>query len=426
MLSTLGSAIYASLYSPAIVAPPVATHYEANSPVKTLNQNENLINIDQIVEKILENPKLFQIFDKYRNNNKMKLDKTTENDEKAKYADLISELRLEISRMSNKLTIIDDKNNDLNKIIAQIRLDNANNLKILTRQLGRCCHQPVINLEAYVSKILTGLLNNPDFLNNQRGLNDWLHAIFVSKQQLESHLSNLTGTLDDRFDLSVDETAKQVMDKVIIELSKQSKQHTLNADSLTDDYVKKLIKQALAIYDADKTGLVDYAMEPMGGQILTTRCTESYHAGTAVLSIMGIPLWYPSNTPRTVITPGVNPGECWAFQNFPGFLVIKLANRVKVEALSMEHISRLLAPGGRIDSAPKEFEVWGLASENDNEPIMIGDYVYDVDGDPLQFFAAEKHGLVFEVVEVRVKSNHGNPNYTCLYRFRVHGSLEPT
>ena len=27
----------------------------------------------------------------------------------------------------------------------------------------------------------------------------------------------------------------------------------------------------------------------------------------------------------------------------------------------------------------------------------------------------------FQMVELEVKSNHGHPEYTCLYRFRVHG-----
>ena len=30
----------------------------------------------------------------------------------------------------------------------------------------------------------------------------------------------------------------------------------------------------------------------------------------------------------------------------------------------------------------------------------------------------------FSYVELRIHSNHGNPEYTCLYRFRVHGNLK--
>lgn len=49
-------------------------------------------------------------------------------------------------------------------------------------------------------------------------------------------------------------------------------------------------------------------------------CTETYHTKSAQISIFGIPLWYPTNTPRIAISPAVQPGQCWAFQGFPGFL----------------------------------------------------------------------------------------------------------
>ncbi|KAK9703219.1 Sad1 / UNC-like C-terminal [Popillia japonica] len=83
---------------------------------------------------------------------------------------------------------------------------------------------------------------------------------------------------------------------------------------------------------------------------------------------------------RTAITPGVSPGECWAFQNFPGFLVVKLSARIAVEAVSLEHISKRLSSTGRIDSALKQFEVYGLVNENDPEPVLLGTYEYRDDG----------------------------------------------
>ena len=50
-------------------------------------------------------------------------------------------------------------------------------------------------------------------------------------------------------------------------------------------------------------------------------------------------------------------------------------------------------------------------------------YVYDADGDPLQTFDVEnkENTEEFEMVELDILSNHGNMEYTCLYRFRVHG-----
>lgn len=76
------------------------------------------------------------------------------------------------------------------------------------------------------------------------------------------------------------------------------------------------------------------------------------------MSIFGIPLWYATNTPRTVISPSVQPGECWAFQGFPGYLVLKLNHNVFVTGFTMEHIPKSLSPNGKIDSAPKKFSVY--------------------------------------------------------------------
>jgi len=65
--------------------------------------------------------------------------------------------------------------------------------------------------------------------------------------------------------------------------------------------VEKLIKMALAKYDADKTGLPDLALESAGGSILSTRCTKSSKMRNSVISIWGIKLWSPPNNPRTII-----------------------------------------------------------------------------------------------------------------------------
>ena len=97
------------------------------------------------------------------------------------------------------------------------------------------------------------------------------------------------------------------------------------------------------------------------------------------------------------------------------------------EQFSLEHIPRSLSPTGRLDSAPKAFAVFGLRTEHDQNPVRLGSYEYDAVGGPsLQFFPVEKETLVatvepFQLVELEITSNHGHPEYTCLYRFRVHG-----
>lgn len=88
------------------------------------------------------------------------------------------------------------------------------------------------------------------------------------------------------------------------------------------------------------------------------RCTENYRARSAEISIFGIPIYYPSNSPRVVLSPLIEPGKCWSFQNFPGYLVIKLNHMIKVSGFTIEHIHQSNAPNGKIDSAPNNFTVW--------------------------------------------------------------------
>ncbi|ELU11810.1 hypothetical protein CAPTEDRAFT_145683, partial [Capitella teleta] len=192
---------------------------------------------------------------------------------------------------------------------------------------------------------------------------------------------------------------------------------------LSEDRVMLLIQNALAIYEADKTGRVDYALESAGGSIISTRCTETYNRRTTEISLFGIPLWYATNSPRTVIQPDMQPGQCWAFKGTQGFLVIQLLTPIQPTAFSLEHIPKSLSPNGRIESAPKEFSVWGLIDENDAEGINLGNFSYQDNGETLQYFPVEETQTEsYRYVELRITSNHGNPEYTCLYRFRVHGT----
>ena len=65
--------------------------------------------------------------------------------------------------------------------------------------------------------------------------------------------------------------------------------------------VKDIVINALTLFSADKTGKVDYALESAGGSVVSTRCSETYTPRTALVTIMGIPLWYHNSSPRMVI-----------------------------------------------------------------------------------------------------------------------------
>ncbi|XP_050640167.1 SUN domain-containing protein 1 isoform X12 [Macaca thibetana thibetana] len=195
------------------------------------------------------------------------------------------------------------------------------------------------------------------------------------------------------------------------------------ASGITEAQARAIVNNALKLYSQDKTGMVDFALESGGGSILSTRCSETYETKTALMSLFGIPLWYFSQSPRVVIQPDIYPGNCWAFKGSQGYLVVRLSMMIHPAAFTLEHIPKTLSPTGNISSAPKDFAVYGLENEYQEEGQLLGQFTYDQDGESLQMFQALKtpDDRVFQIVELRIFSNWGHPEYTCLYRFRVHG-----
>ncbi|NXO51367.1 SUN2 protein, partial [Aramus guarauna] len=193
---------------------------------------------------------------------------------------------------------------------------------------------------------------------------------------------------------------------------------------VTEEQVHLIVGQALKRYSEDRVGMVDYALESAGASVINTRCSETYETRTALLSLFGIPLWYHSQSPRVILQPDVNPGNCWAFRGSQGFAVIRLSSIIHPTAVTLEHIPKALSPQGTIPSAPKDFAVYGLKEEGEEEGLLLGQFTYDHDGDPIQTFYLEGDGgSTYQLVELRVLSNWGHPEYTCIYRFRVHGEL---
>ncbi|KAJ8363247.1 hypothetical protein SKAU_G00120780 [Synaphobranchus kaupii] len=193
-------------------------------------------------------------------------------------------------------------------------------------------------------------------------------------------------------------------------------------DRLAEDRdVHQIVHRALSLHRADGIGMVDYALESSGASVVNTRCSETYRTRSACLSLFGIPLWYHSESPRTVIQPEVYPGKCWAFRGGQGFVLISLSYPVRITHVTLEHLPKMLSPTSRIDSAPKDFSVYGMSNEKD-EGTFLASFTYDQDGEPIQTFTLpDSEEGVYRMVELRILSNWGHLEYTCVYRFRVHG-----
>lgn len=184
--------------------------------------------------------------------------------------------------------------------------------------------------------------------------------------------------------------------------------------------------------------------------------------------------------PVTALHHELHIGYCWPFVGEKGQLGIMLAGPVVVEEVTIDHVPREVAMDLR--SAPRQMEVWGLVEgrenlgkyrefmerkkamrdeeriyvedgdgtqgsqqqqqqqdEDDDEkypgslprnplaPYMkIAEFVYNVHSPHyIQTFPileeVRELGMDFGVVVLRVESNWGKEEMTCLYRVRVHG-----
>ncbi|XP_041829299.1 SUN domain-containing protein 1-like isoform X2 [Melanotaenia boesemani] len=246
---------------------------------------------------------------------------------------------------------------------------------------------------------------------------DWLFQRFVSVDDLEAALVSLELRILQNITLQRREGTVQGDEP------KTTRTAGTAGTAMTREDVHEMLTEALRLFSEDRTGLADYALESGGGSVLSTRCSETYETKAALLSLFGVPLWYFSQSPRAVIQPDVHPGNCWAFRGSTGFLVIRLSMRILPTAFTLEHIPKALAPSGTLLSAPRDFSVYGLDDDGQERRKLLGTFSYDQDGDAVQTFpASEENDDSFQIIEVQVLSNWGHPEYTCMYRFRVHGT----
>ncbi|NWZ46799.1 SUN1 protein, partial [Haliaeetus albicilla] len=274
-----------------------------------------------------------------------------------------------------------------------------------------------IDVDAQVKESVKLMLFGDRQEDFPESLLQWLTSNFVSKSDLQTLLRDLELQILKNITLHMSVTNQKLTSEVVTNAVTNA-----GISGITEAQAQIIVNNALKLYSQDKTGMVDFALESGGGSILSTRCSETYETKTALISLFGIPLWYFSQSPRVVIQPDMYPGNCWAFKGSQGYLVVRLSMKIYPTAFTVEHIPKTLSPTGNITSAPRNFSVYGLDDEYQEEGKLLGQYVYDQGGEPLQMFPVmEKSENAFQIVELRVFSNWGHAEYTCLYRFRVHG-----
>ncbi|KAM6050262.1 sperm-associated antigen 4 protein-like [Theristicus caerulescens] len=167
----------------------------------------------------------------------------------------------------------------------------------------------------------------------------------------------------------------------------------------------------------------DWALKSSGATIDTQRTSETYDCkenwGCRVLCF-----FCTANPPDTILEPDVSPGNCWSFRGHQGQVVIRLPARVHVTAVTVQHIFKEVSPSGTVMSAPRDVAVFGVDAAGEEE-TLLGTFTYSVAKEAIQTFPLKIAPLprAFAYIKLLVKSNWGNPAYTCIYRVQVHGKM---
>lgn len=240
-----------------------------------------------------------------------------------------------------------------------------------------------------------------------------------------------------------------------------------DVSSLIDQLVDKAVSK-------DGVAKPDYALYSAGGRVIPSLTTEPLEIRpeglfSQILGLLAAEETVIGKPPVTALHHEIHDGQCWPFQGSDGQLGVVLSAPVFVSEISIDHVPKAVASDLR--SAPREMEVWGLVEGEDNlvkvkawlerkeasrkeeaelfgEPldgpdagrdeippaslpsgapyIRLASFTYDIHAPKhVQTFPIREEvaglGVDFGVVVLRVKSNWGRDEFTCLYRFRVHG-----
>ncbi|KAK3838279.1 MAG: hypothetical protein J3R72DRAFT_386939 [Linnemannia gamsii] len=145
--------------------------------------------------------------------------------------------------------------------------------------------------------------------------------------------------------------------------------------ALTDveqDLISGLIDKALEKYSADALAKPDYALYSAGGRIIPRLTSANYfhHVEPTWLGRLGgrffVSLPRREKPAEKAIEPDMHTGECWAMNGQEGQLAIRLARKIVITEVTIEHAD----PSVVLDlgSAAREIEVWSLRGREDAAP----------------------------------------------------------
>lgn len=182
------------------------------------------------------------------------------------------------------------------------------------------------------------------------------------------------------------------------------------------------------LWYADRTGRPDYALASGGGRVVAHSPISPFVArgdGPITAALTYLRSGVHPRSDDWLLTPSLEqPGDCLALHSPTGFIDVRLRQPITIDAVTLEHSDSLVAYDTH--SAPKDFGIFGWLSNTNKSKapksmMPLGNFSYSVDLGAVQTFDVEAPRVV-DHVRLFVKNNHGHKGWTCVYRFRVHGT----
>ncbi|TFK27513.1 hypothetical protein FA15DRAFT_701909 [Coprinopsis marcescibilis] len=247
--------------------------------------------------------------------------------------------------------------------------------------------------------------------------------------------------------------------------------------------LSQIVESSISTAFNDRVGKADLALHSAGGRVIPSLTSPTLQFGPTTLRGQFIGLLGGVGTsmgrpPVTALHHDTASGHCWPFAGQQGQLGVALAFPAFIEEFTIDHIHKDLAFDMR--SAPRDMEVWGLIEGRENieklrnwrmekiaaqrvqaeangetvddkwerkawdqlvaataaeyprslprnpEYVKLANFTYDARADDnIQSFPVDPEfkalGVDVGLLALRVNSNWGRKEFTCLYRFRVHG-----
>ncbi|NXK53903.1 SUN3 protein, partial [Chauna torquata] len=191
--------------------------------------------------------------------------------------------------------------------------------------------------------------------------------------------------------------------------------------------VQEIMYQVLEKLEEDQAQMPDYALKSSGSAVIHSKTSPSFWNTKRKIVFLLLPVLNYVRSPEVILKPDSVLGDCWYFPGSQGEIFIKPYTAIVPRAFTIDHgIPGRTYHRDSIASAPKDLAVYGLKEEDEEQGMFLGEFTFMAAQNPSQTFQVKnEHSGFVNYIRLQVLSNWGHPEYTCMYRIRLHGEPVP-